>query len=889
MMRKTILSILAAALFGLPALINAQSCTGTTGINFQRWNNISGSAVSNLTSNPNYPNNPSSSGTRSLFEMQTNQGNNFGIKMYGYICPPSTGTYYFWIASDASAELWLSTTSSPANKIRIAFNTSSTNSRQWNKYASQKSAAIILTAGQLYYAEALMKESTGSDNLAAGWAKPGQSSSSPSEVIPGASLRLQLPDTQAPSAPANLSASNITQTSLTLNWTASNDNVAVTGYDVYRNGIKINAATVTGTTYNVTGLTAGTAYTFYTVAKDAAGNQSAASSPLNVSTVSPDTEAPSVPANVSSSVISQTSIRLNWAASTDNVAVTGYDVYRNGIKANTSTITATTYNITGLTAGTTYALTVVAKDAAGNQSAANSPLNVSTLLPTPLLESFTMRTIIPNQRMPHDLVYGPDDNIWYIERFAGTVSFVNPVTSVKRVVLTLGSNMARTGGQDGLFGLALHPQFNEGKPYVYIAYTYQSLSFTVRKTRIERYTYNFGSQLLEQPVTVIENLPGSNDHNSGRIAIGPDLKLYYTIGDMGAGQFDNASRTQNAQNINVYEGKTLRLNTEIESGSWIPADNPFTNAGSPTAVYTLGHRNPQGLVWGNVNGTDILYSGEHGPYSDDEINIIENSRNYGWPWVAGFCDGNYNGRTNGGFAVVSEQNNCVTLNAKEPVFSMFPVSNPPNDATSFFSWPTVAPSGMDFYGNTAIPGWQHSLLMANLKKGTVTRYKLSTDGLRVVSDTIHYFLGLGRFRDVIVSPDGLKLYVACDSSGSTSGPTGNVTTTPANPGSILEFTYSPPPQMARQPGSAEGPLNNKSLLRVYPNPANRYFIITNFSTEGKKIVELSDITGKLIKRQTLNNVSTRIETSNLANGIYLLKVFDAQNNIIKTEKLIIQN
>ncbi|MBK7438453.1 MAG: PQQ-dependent sugar dehydrogenase [Saprospiraceae bacterium] len=62
-------------------------------------------------------------------------------------------------------------------------------------------------------------------------------------------------------------------------------------------------------------------------------------------------------------------------------------------------------------------------------------------------------------------------------------------------------------------------------------------------------------------MTVLENIPGSNDHNAGRLAIGPDLKLYYSIGDMGAGQFDNTNRTQNAQNVNVYEGKILRLNT----------------------------------------------------------------------------------------------------------------------------------------------------------------------------------------------------------------------------------------------------------------------------------------------------------------------------------------
>jgi len=251
---------------------NAQSCPGAGAINYQQWNNISGSAVSNLTSSPNYPNNPSTSGTRTLFEMPGNLGNNIGVRMNGYLCPPANGNYIFWIASDASGELWLSTTSSPANKIKIAFNTSSTNSRQWNKYPSQKSASVSLTAGQLYYVEVLMKENTGQDNLAVGWAKPGQSTSAPSEVIPGTNLLTQLPDTQAPTAPVNLTSSNLTSNSFTLSWTASTDNVGVTGYDVYQDGVKINPSTITGTSYNVTGLTANTTYAYFVKAKDAAGN-----------------------------------------------------------------------------------------------------------------------------------------------------------------------------------------------------------------------------------------------------------------------------------------------------------------------------------------------------------------------------------------------------------------------------------------------------------------------------------------------------------------------------------------------------------------------------------------------------------------------------------------
>jgi PQQ-dependent dehydrogenase (s-GDH family) len=679
--------------------------------------------------------------------------------------------------------------------VRIAYHTGYTNSREWTKYTTQKSVAITLNSGQLYFVEAIMKDGTGGDNMAVGWAKPGQATTAPSEVIPGTQLRTSFPDTQAPTAASNLIASGITQSSFTLNWTAATDNVAVAGYDVYQNGIKRNTATVTNTSYAVTGLTAATAYNYYVVAKDEAGNVSTASAVLVATTL-------------------------------ENSAPT---------------------------------------------------------------ETFTQRTVIANQRMPHDLVYGPDGNIWYTERFGGTVCFVNPATGVKRIVLSLGAAMVRGGGQDGLMGLALHPQFNSGKPYVYISYTYESTSATVRKTRITRYTYNVSTQTLSAAVTILENIPGSNDHNSARLAIGPDLKLYYTVGDMGAGQYDNVSRTNNAQNNSIYEGKILRLNTEVDGTSWIPADNPFGNA-----VYTNGHRNPQGLVWGKVNGTDILYSSEHGPFSDDEINIIEAGRNYGWPLVAGFCDDNYNGRTIGGFAVVDESNNCAALNAKEPIRSLFPVSNPPTESTSNLTWPSTAPSGTDFYGSTAIPGWQNSLLVAMLKSGTVTRLKLSSDGQSIISDTIHYFRGKGRFRDVVVSPDGLKIYVACDSSGSTSGPTGGVTSSPANPGSILEFTYQPSTgatsfsELFAAAATTAEEKNNKTI-DVYPNPATSYFVVYNYNNPPGYTVELVDLNGKTVQRSLTKGIATRVEVNGLTAGLYILKLTDNKGKLIRTEKMFIQH
>ncbi|MFN8274275.1 MAG: zinc-dependent metalloprotease family protein [Flavobacteriaceae bacterium] len=185
-------------------------------------------------------------------------------------------------------------------------------------------------------------------------------------------------DTIAPTAPTSLAASGTTQTTTNLSWTASTDNVAVTGYDVYQ-GATLKGSTTTATTFAVTGLTASTAYTFTVKAKDAAGNVSAASNAVNVTTLAAsDTTAPTAPTSLAASGTTQTTTNLSWTAATDNVGVTGYDVYQ-GASLIGSTTTATTFAVSGLTASTAYAFTVKAKDAAGNISAASNTANVTTL------------------------------------------------------------------------------------------------------------------------------------------------------------------------------------------------------------------------------------------------------------------------------------------------------------------------------------------------------------------------------------------------------------------------------------------------------------------------------------------------------------------------------
>src|SRR6476620_11611449 len=291
-------------------------------------------------------------------------------------------------------------------------------------------------------------------------------------------------------------------------------------------------------------------------------------------------------------------------------------------------------------------------------------------------EPFTKRTVISGLNAAWEVVYGPNDSLWITENKAYLISRVNVANGVKTVLIDLRAtdpSINFTSGtgtqpQGGLMGLALHPNLyssdpavRAAKPWVYAVYVYERNSCPGTNTscvftsKIVRFDYH--GNTLSNPLIVLDNIPGSSDHNSGRLIIGPDIepgsngahtqyRLYYTIGDMGAGQFLNTTRTENAQNVDVMEGKVLRINTEDDGDAgldaWVPNDNPFYTSGSITPrdyVYSMGHRNAQGLAWGTASGVDRLYSSEQQDRSDDEINIIEAGKNYGWDKVTGFCDG----------------------------------------------------------------------------------------------------------------------------------------------------------------------------------------------------------------------------------------------------------
>ncbi|GAB3671922.1 glycosyl hydrolase family 18 protein [Actinocorallia lasiicapitis] len=181
-----------------------------------------------------------------------------------------------------------------------------------------------------------------------------------------------------PTAPTGLNATAVTENSVALAWQAGTDDKGVSGYNVYNGAAKV--ATVTGTSATVTGLTPNTSYTFTVKTVDTKPQESDASAPLTVKTSAVDDRtAPSVPAGLTATATGSTTIDLKWTASTDNVGVTGYDVYRGAQLLGTATGTA--YTDSGLTPKTAYGYTVKAKDAANNISAASAPATATTLDP----------------------------------------------------------------------------------------------------------------------------------------------------------------------------------------------------------------------------------------------------------------------------------------------------------------------------------------------------------------------------------------------------------------------------------------------------------------------------------------------------------------------------
>jgi chitodextrinase len=190
------------------------------------------------------------------------------------------------------------------------------------------------------------------------------------------------PDTQPPAAPANLAGTAVSPTRVNLSWNASSDNVGVTGYEVFRDGALLATTTGTGTSFSDTNASPSTTHSYQVRARDAAGNRSAFSNTATVTTPAPvDVTPPTAPSNLGGSAVSPTRVNLSWNASSDNVGVTGYEVFRDGALLATTTGTGTSFSDTNASPSTTHSYQVRARDAANNLSAFSNTANITTPAP----------------------------------------------------------------------------------------------------------------------------------------------------------------------------------------------------------------------------------------------------------------------------------------------------------------------------------------------------------------------------------------------------------------------------------------------------------------------------------------------------------------------------
>lgn len=320
----------------------------------------------------------------------------------------------------------------------------------------------------------------------------------------------------------------------------------------------------------------------------------------------------------------------------------------------------------------------------------------------------TDKVLVDGLNYPWEITWGPDNYIWMTER-GGRISRVNPANGKVTLLLQVPETVAK--GEGGLLGMVLHPDF-ASTPHLFVACNYERNG--AYKEKIIRYTYD--GKTLVDPVVIFDNIAASHIHNGCRLMITPDKKLLFSTGD--------ASNQDLPQNKTAVNGKMLRLNLD----GTVPNDNPMP--GNP--VWSYGHRNIQGLVMAH----GIVFTSEHGPDTDDEVNIIDKGRNYGWPKVKGFCDGK------------DEKAFCQANDVKEPLYA----------------WtPTIAVCGLDYYGEGPIKEWQNSLLMATLKDATLYQLQLDSTHTRITQVNTFFAHRYGRLRDVCVSPDG-KVYL-CTSNG----------------------------------------------------------------------------------------------------------------------------
>lgn len=304
-----------------------------------------------------------------------------------------------------------------------------------------------------------------------------------------------------------------------------------------------------------------------------------------------------------------------------------------------------------------------------------------------------VETVAEGLRTVWALAFAPDGRLFVTER-EGRIRVIENGTLRPEPWATVPSHQ---GGEQGLMGLALDPDFPQ-QPYIYVCYTY--MEGATYDNRVTRLRDENDRGVAEQ--AVLTGMLASVIHDGCRLKFGPDGKLWITMGDA-----SNRALAQDGASLN---GKVLRLNPD---GS-IPADNPDPQM----PIWTLGHRNPQGLAFHPL--THQPYVTEHGENDNDEINVLVRGANYAWPLA---------GKLN-----------------------LDPFTDPIQTWT-----PTIAPGGATFFVDPSgrNGAWNNSLFFVTLKERDVRVLHLDPDDpTKVAREEILYDNAYGRIRDIIQGPDG---------------------------------------------------------------------------------------------------------------------------------------
>jgi glucose/arabinose dehydrogenase len=360
-----------------------------------------------------------------------------------------------------------------------------------------------------------------------------------------------------------------------------------------------------------------------------------------------------------------------------------------------------------------------------------APLLLAATLP---LEAETLKTelhkvrasvVVAGLAQPWGMAWLPDGRMLVTEK-RGTLRVVE--NGRLRPAPVAGLPEVAQHGQGGLLDVALHPDYAKNG---WVYWSYNAENAEGHGTEVARGKLAADATRVTDVQVIFRLLPksGAGQHFGSRLVFDRAGFLYITLGDRG--DSTGKGRDQRAQKLDDHAGSVIRLHDDGR----VPADNPFVKTpGARPEIYNYGHRNMQGAAL--HPGTGRLWTHEHGPQGGDEVNLEQAGANYGWPVI-----------TYGANYVIGTKIGEGTQK--------------PGMAQPLHVWvPSIAPSGMAFYGGERFPRWRGSLFVGALKAQTLVR--LSLDGEKVVGEERLFEGAFGRIRDVRQGPDGL-IYLLTDS------------------------------------------------------------------------------------------------------------------------------